>query len=593
MFRPGAPHAPFSPNAMLRTRQGTLSLMKAEAITDSTGASPSAGQPRAPERLAALRRYRIMDTPPEEAFDHLTDLAAHTLNVPIAVVNFIDADRQWFKSCVGTDVKETPLDQAFCNTTIRTPGLMVVEDARQDPRFRGNPFVAGPPHLRFYMGMPLTSPGGYRVGTLCIMDTEPRTPSAHDRQTLERLAQVVMDELEMRATESQRAYRELYDREQRLRNLANSIPGVVFRMRTHPEPGGSYRYDVRFISEYARTLLNYPLDTRGTKDAFAWFAARVHPDHRDPFLDSIAASLRTRSPWRYDIPFQMETGGIRWIRGVAVPEEGPDGLALSGVLLDSTAEKQAEAALLQAKEKAEEMNQLKSAFLANMGHEVRTPLAAIMGFADVLNDLDLDGPANKFSSLIRRSSQRLLDTLNAVLELAQLEASAVDLQPAPFSAAAVLYDAAAAYQDAAADAGCTLTVEEPPSEVEVELDREALMRICTHLIDNAVKFTPSGGTITARIRATESAVTLVVADTGVGMDPGMVSQIFTAFQQISTGDARSYEGSGLGLTITKHLVELLQGTIQVDTELGAGTTVRVRLPRQVDPVFSGDDDLLV
>ncbi|MFO8233399.1 MAG: GAF domain-containing protein, partial [Longimonas sp.] len=146
--------------------------MKAESHNFSTASAEKRyGHPQSRERLAALRRYQIMDTPPEEAFDRITDLAAHTLDVPIAVVNFIDSERQWFKSCVGTDVNETPLDQALCNTTIRTPGLMVVEDARHDPRFKGNPFVAGPPHLRFYMSMPLTSPDGFRVGTLCVMDT--------------------------------------------------------------------------------------------------------------------------------------------------------------------------------------------------------------------------------------------------------------------------------------------------------------------------------------------------------------------------------------------------------------------------------------
>ncbi len=557
--------------------------MKADTIDLSTE-HDRYGESHASARLEALRRYQIMDTPPEEAFDHITDLAAHTLDVPIAVVNFIDAERQWFKSCVGTDVKETPLDQAFCNTTIRTPGLMVVEDARHDSQFKGNPFVAGPPHLRFYMGMPLTSPDGYRVGTLCVMDTKPRSPTEHDRQTIEKLAQVVMNELEMRATESQRAYRELYDREQRLRSLANSIPGVVFRMDTHVEPNGTPRYDVQFISEYAKELLGYPLDARGTCEAFAWFAARVLPDHREAFLTSVAEAVRTGTPWRHDVPFQTDTGGVRWIRGVAIPEQGPNRRTLNGVLLDSTAEKKAEVTLREAKDKAEEMNRLKSAFLTNMSHEIRTPLAAIMGFADVLNDLDLKGSANKFSTLMRRSSQRLLDTLNAVLELSQLEAATVSMQPAKLSAAAVLYDVAVSFRAQAEDQGVTLTVERPPSEVEAVIDREALTRILTHVIDNAVKFTPAGGTVTVGIRATETGLTVIVEDTGVGMRPDMVPQIFTAFQQASTGDMRSHEGSGLGLTITKHLVELMQGSIQVDTAPDTGTTVCVRLPRRPVPV---------
>lgn len=574
------------------TRSDHAPMKVASIDLTSADAHMRYGHSQSPERLAALRRYQIMDTPPEEAFDHITDLAAHTLDVPIAVVNFIDAERQWFKSCVGTDVNETPLDQALCNTTIRTPGLMVVEDARHDPRFKGNPFVAGPPHLRFYMGMPLTSPDGYRVGTLCVMDTKPRSPTVRDRQTLEKLGQVVMSELEMRATESQRAYRELYDREQRLRNLANSIPGVVFRMYTHPEPGGSHRYDVRFISEYARTLLGYPLEKRGTTDAFAWLAARVHPDRREAFLESVEEAIRTEQPWRHDMPFQMDTGDIRWIRGVAVPEHGPEGMVMNGVLLDSTAEKKAEVALRDAKEKAEEMNRLKSAFLTNMGHEIRTPLTAIIGFADVLNELELEGPADKFSTLMRRSSQRLLDTLNAVLDLSKIEASSIKLHPAPLSAAGLLYDVAVGFRADAETSNLDLKVRRPPSAVDATLDREALERVLTHLIDNAIKFTPPGGTVSVGVKdATDEHLILTVTDTGVGIDPAMVPHIFTAFRQASTGATRNYEGSGLGLTITKHLVELMGGTISVDTTPGCGTTFTVRVPRYAEPASGGQEVL--
>ena len=143
-------------------------------------------------RLAALHAYGILDTPPESSFDALTRIAAHLCQVPIAVINFIDHDRQWFKSEIGLGVRETPLDVSICAHAILQPGLFVVPDTTLDPRFADNPLVTGEPRLRFYAGALLESESGHPLGTLCVLDFKPRTLSPEQGELLQALAGQVM-----------------------------------------------------------------------------------------------------------------------------------------------------------------------------------------------------------------------------------------------------------------------------------------------------------------------------------------------------------------------------------------------------------------
>ncbi|UTW06120.1 PAS domain S-box protein [Pseudomonas benzenivorans] len=156
-------------------------------------------------RLAELERYALLDSPAEEAFDDLTLLAAQLCEVPIALISLVDAERQWFKSRVGLDACETPRESAFCAHAILSPTLMEVPDALADPRFRDNPLVTGPPHIRFYAGMPLTTRSGHRLGTLCVIDQRPRQLNPGQREGLQRLARQVQRQFELRLSARQHA----------------------------------------------------------------------------------------------------------------------------------------------------------------------------------------------------------------------------------------------------------------------------------------------------------------------------------------------------------------------------------------------------
>ncbi|MBD2092010.1 PAS domain S-box protein [Microcoleus sp. FACHB-1515] len=151
------------------------------------------------KRLAALHRYKILDTPPEAAFDRITGLAARLFNMPIALISLVDESRAWFKSCIGFEAQEVPRDATLCSFAVLTDEPLIIPDTRLDDRFACNPFVQQEPGVRFYAGAPLMSDDGFNLGTLCLLDSQPHDPlTAEQQATLVDLAAMVVDELELR-----------------------------------------------------------------------------------------------------------------------------------------------------------------------------------------------------------------------------------------------------------------------------------------------------------------------------------------------------------------------------------------------------------
>lgn len=151
-----------------------------------------------PARLAALKRLAVLDTAPEEPFENIVALIRTVLDVPMAAVSLLDEDRQWFKAHSGLDVPETPRDISFCTHAIRQREPMIIPDATKDPRFAANPLVVGGPEIRSYAGIPLQTPDGYNIGSLCAIDTRARNFTPAEIATLAKFARIVVDELELR-----------------------------------------------------------------------------------------------------------------------------------------------------------------------------------------------------------------------------------------------------------------------------------------------------------------------------------------------------------------------------------------------------------
>ena len=235
--------------------------------------------------------------------------------------------------------------------------------------------------------------------------------------------------------------------------------------------------------------------------------------------------------------------------------------------------------LRQAKEEAEEANRLKSVLLANINHEFRTPLTTIISSSRLIEE-DPER-ADRFASRILAGGERLLRTLNTVMDFAELEGGQMAFTPRDFDLRSLLSSAVDDVRDLAERKNLVLTLDLPESPVSVRLDQHYVRRICIHLLSNALKFTDTEeATITIGGRAEDDdTVSLWVEDSGIGIHPAFQSRMFDEFVQASSGNDRTHEGNGLGLTIVKRLVDRMDGTIDVDSAPGEGTCVTVHLPR--------------
>jgi PAS domain S-box-containing protein len=352
---------------------------------------------------------------------------------------------------------------------------------------------------------------------------------------------------------------------------------------------------LKYVSPAVERLLGYaPVSLTGRSGL-----ALVHPDDRGLARSSIEDAGRggTSTP-QVEVRLRHTDGHYVYVEGVGkalFDDPAVEGLVIN--LRDATERRRARAALVQAKRQAEEVADLKSTFLTNMSHEIRTPLTAILGFADILAEEIDDENQKEFIELIAKSGRRLMDTLNSVLELARLEAGRGALSEERVDVAALVDESVTMFQPTAADRGLYIRAEvERTQPLEVVLDEAALARILHNLLGNAVKFTKTGGiTVAARAErdAAQGAVVVVdVRDTGVGIDADFLPRLFGQFEQESRGVARTHEGVGLGLAISRQLVERMGGTIRVASEKGVGTTFRLTFPAAdvpaADPADAAD-----
>jgi two-component system, cell cycle sensor histidine kinase and response regulator CckA len=291
-----------------------------------------------PARLAALRRYEVLDTPPEDAFDDFTRAASVICGAPISLVTLVDEARQWFKSNIGMQIDESPRDISFCGHAICGTELFEVPDARKDERFSNNPFVTGSPNIRFYAGAPLIMSDGQRLGTLCVIDTRPRTLSSKQREALAGLARRVMDHLEVRL-----ATKRIQESEERFARLFHMSP--VACSLSDIATGEFLNVNSEFLSLIGRT--------REEVLGHSSLALGIWGDDqasREKLVKQLLGGEEVRGIERQ---VTRPDGKTVWASGSArIAHLGGRALVL-GTFVDVTARKQAEAALQQLNDQLE------------------------------------------------------------------------------------------------------------------------------------------------------------------------------------------------------------------------------------------------
>jgi PAS domain S-box-containing protein len=244
---------------------------------------------------------------------------------------------------------------------------------------------------------------------------------------------------------------------------------------------------------------------------------------------------------------------------------------------DITQRKADELQLVAAKEKAEELNRLKNNFFAGMSHELRTPLMGILGYSDILNSLLEDEQLKNMAATIQNSGTRLLETLNLILNFSKLEAQKITPEYSLVNVSQAAADVVRTFEALAKRKGLDITLHSHPALIEAFTDHRFLNEILNNLVNNAIKFTPKGS-VKVIIESDASNLQIKVIDTGIGIAKEKYDVIFEEFRQESEGLSRNFEGTGLGLSLTQKYVEMMNGTLSVESEVGAGSAFTITLP---------------
>lgn len=310
----------------------------------------------------------------------------------------------------------------------------------------------------------------------------------------------------------------------------------------------------------------------------------VHPADRDMLLKGIQQTTEHPAPFQVDHRIILPDGSVRFVRQQGEPMLDSDGrlVRLEGIVLDITDIKAREKAMNEARIRAESADRAKTEFLANMSHELRTPLNAVIGFSDVLAQQIL-GPVpatyNESIDAIRTSSRHLLEIISDLLEMSRIESGARHLQEFPFDVPAAIHECSQHFANQAKRDGISFTIDKTGPLPALLGEERAFKQILSNLLSNALKFTPRNGSVTVTAtNAGEDGLLVAVSDTGKGIDPALLPQLGKPFAQGESSLSRRYGGVGLGLAISRRLMDMHGGRLEITSLPGAGTRVIMVFP---------------
>jgi PAS domain S-box-containing protein len=527
-------------------------------------------------RLETLRSYKILDTPPEDAFDRITRLVAKLLKAPIALVSLVDEHRLWFKARVGLPVPELPRDQSFCDYAIRGSETLVVPDTLKHAYFAGNPLVVGEPHIRFYAGTPLRARGGQNIGTLCAIDVVPRELGDAELQALHDLAAVVEDALELRlAAETQRRLMEgkfdaLFEYSPDSNVLVDEA-GTITRVNHQTEMLFGYSRG-ELVGRPVEQLVPESLQVRHAADRRRMFAMAV-PHVMGAGRGALFGRKRDGSAF----PVEISLSRLQF-------EEGPQVLAAVRDItlrVKSEQERQGLEVQLRQAQKMEAIGRL----AGGVAHDFNNMLQVIEGYTLLALD-NLADPDQVAACLeqVKEAADRASDLTRRLLVFSRRQV----LDRSTFSVGRLVLDLVKlASRLIGEDIELNVNVAAP--DPVVHADAGMLEQVLVNLCVNARDAMPNGGKLAIEVSQIQADAefcgrhgwarpgpyaAIALTDTGLGMNAEVRQRIFEPFFTTKAVG----QGTGLGLPMAYGILQQHEGGIEVESAPGHGSVFRVYLP---------------
>lgn len=508
-------------------------------------------------RLDELHRLHVLDTLAEERFDRITRTAQRQFDVPIALISLVDANRQWFKSRQGIDDSETPRRESFCAHAILQEGPLVIPDALEDERFFDNPNVTGPLKVRFYAGHPLRGRGGMRLGTLCLIDSQPRLFSAADLAALRDLA--AWAELELNFYSVEQATLLAREKEEKLQAVLDNAGDAIVTM------DGEGNVETFNLATWS--MFGAGVEAIG-KTVFNWVA----PESRDEVMAAFTGS-------------DIAAGSEGRVRREVVCQRA-DGSTFPAEVVVTRLRHPRPGWTLLARDVSERkrVERMKNEFISTVSHELRTPLTSVRGSLGLV----LGGAVGQVPDVARglldiaaKNCDRLVRLINDMLDIEKIESGHMRIEMAPQHLLQLARQAVGSTEAFAQQFQVSLRLASGAKDVSVLGDADRLTQVLVNLLSNAAKFSPEGGHVDVDLQWTDASrtrVRLAIADRGPGIPPELRDRLFGRFVQGDASDTRAKPGTGLGLAISKAIVERLGGRIGFEDRPGGGSTFFVELP---------------
>ncbi len=411
-----------------------------------------------------------------------------------------------------------------------------------------------------------------------------------------RAKQTLESKVEERTTDLIRTNRGLLESEDRFRTLVANIPGVIYRCANDSDR------TMHFISNAINDISGYRASDF-YKNRVRSLDSIIHPDDKETVRAALEKGLMKDEPYTIEYRIINKNGKAHWVyeRGQILTGDNNEIKYLDGAIFDITERKEVEEELGRyhkhleelvkertgdlefARDRAEDMDRLKSAFLATMSHELRTPLNSIIGFTGIILQ-GLAGPLNdeqnKQLGMVKSSALHLLNLINDVLDISKIESGQLTVFNENFDMHESINKIVKSVTPLSEGKGLALVADITPEAVQITSDKQRVEQILINLVNNAIKFTEKGE-VRIKCRTNGSRLITSVTDTGIGIEPGDMESLFKPFRQIDSSIERQYEGTGLGLSICKKILDILGGEIIVESRRNVGSTFTFTLPLEV------------